>query len=203
MRFVIIGAGGHSREVADLVVACGHEISGFVDDAVTGAHRPTGLPVLDDVEQFDADALTIAVGDTVARACIYDSLVAWHSLPVLVDPSARVSVYADIGAGSQVMQNVVVNSTARVGVNTILNVGCIVAHDCVVGDHSHLALGAILSGGSAVGDRSLIGAGAVLLPGVRVGADCIVGAGAVVTHDVGDNTRVAGVPARPVREESR
>ena len=32
--------------------------------------------------------------------------------------------------------------------------------------------------------------------GVTIGAKALVGAGAVVTHDVGENEIVAGVPAR-------
>ncbi len=43
-----------------------------------------------------------------------------------------------------------------------------------------------------------IGANAIILKGVTVGRRAIVGAGAVVTHDVPDDTIVAGSPARPV-----
>lgn len=45
-------------------------------------------------------------------------------------------------------------------------------------------------------DRS----GAVILPGVTVGENAIVAAGAVVTKDVADNTVVAGIPAKYIRD---
>ena len=45
-----------------------------------------------------------------------------------------------------------------------------------------------------------IGAGAVILPGVTVGENAIVAAGAVVTKDVADNTVVAGIPAKYIRD---
>jgi acetyltransferase-like isoleucine patch superfamily enzyme len=41
-----------------------------------------------------------------------------------------------------------------------------------------------------------IGSGAVILCGVTIGSRAMVGAGAVVTHDVPDDSVVAGVPAR-------
>jgi acetyltransferase-like isoleucine patch superfamily enzyme len=45
-----------------------------------------------------------------------------------------------------------------------------------------------------------IGAGATILQGVTVGENAVVAAGAVVSRDVPDNTIVAGVPARVVKE---
>lgn len=50
-----------------------------------------------------------------------------------------------------------------------------------------------------IGNSVWIGGGATILPGVKIGNNCIIGAGAVVTHDVPDNTAVAGNPARPIR----
>lgn len=41
--------------------------------------------------------------------------------------------------------------------------------------------------------------GCIILPGVTVGARSVVAAGAVVTHDVPENTMVAGVPAKVVK----
>lgn len=200
MRFAVYGAGGHSREVADLIAACGHEIAGFVDDAGTGVHRPTDVRVYETLGAVEHDAVTIAVGDCVARARIYEAIAESSMMPGLHHPTAAVSTHASIGSGTQVMQNVVVNSCARVGDNVILNVGCFVAHDCVVGAHSHIAPGALLSGACRVGARCFIGAGAVLLPGVTVGEGAVVGAGAVVTHNVPKGCTVVGVPARTVGE---
>lgn len=45
-----------------------------------------------------------------------------------------------------------------------------------------------------------IGAGATILPGVTVGENAVVAAGAVVSKDVPDNTLVAGVPAKIIKE---
>lgn len=51
----------------------------------------------------------------------------------------------------------------------------------------------------SIGDDVWIGGKAVILPGVHIGNNCVIAAGAVVTHDVPDNTLVAGVPAKPVK----
>lgn len=47
-----------------------------------------------------------------------------------------------------------------------------------------------------IGDNVFIGAESVILPGVTIGNNVIVGANSTVTHDIPDNTVVAGTPAR-------
>ena len=49
-----------------------------------------------------------------------------------------------------------------------------------------------------IGDHVFIGANATVLPGVTVGNNSVIGAGSMVTHDVPENTVVAGVPARVI-----
>ena len=47
-----------------------------------------------------------------------------------------------------------------------------------------------------IGDSVFIGAESVVLPGVTIGSNVIIGANSTVTHDIPDNTVVAGSPAR-------
>ena len=47
--------------------------------------------------------------------------------------------------------------------------------------------------------KAWVGAAATIMPGVTIGENSIVAAGAVVTRDVPDNTIVAGVPAKIIK----
>ena len=51
-----------------------------------------------------------------------------------------------------------------------------------------------------IGNKVWIGSNATILPGVSVGDGAIIAAGAVVTKDVGENSIVAGVPAKFIRK---
>ena len=49
-----------------------------------------------------------------------------------------------------------------------------------------------------IGNNVFIGAESVVLPGVTIGSNVIIGANSTVTHNVPDNTVVAGSPARVI-----
>ena len=45
---------------------------------------------------------------------------------------------------------------------------------------------------------ALIGLGAKVLPGLSIGSHCTIAAGAVVTRNIPDNSKFAGIPAKPL-----
>ena len=53
-----------------------------------------------------------------------------------------------------------------------------------------------------IGSNVFIGAETVVLPGVTIGDNVIIGANSTVTHDIPDNTVVAGVPAKKICDTS-
>lgn len=199
MRVLIIGAGGHSREVADLVRQQGHDIVAFLDDNLSGTHDPTGLPVHATIEPHEAEAFVVAIGAADARARLYDEWIGLLPALSVIASSAQVSEWSHLGSGIQIAQNVVVNANARICDDVILNVACVVSHDAVVGSHTHVAPGALIGGAATIGEGCLVGAGAVIAPGVSVGDGAVVGAGAVVIDGVDPGWVVAGVPARVIR----
>ncbi|MFC1669968.1 acyltransferase [Spirochaetota bacterium] len=54
-----------------------------------------------------------------------------------------------------------------------------------------------------VKEGASIGSGATIMCGITIGQNSIVGAGSVVTHDVPDNSIIAGVPAKIIRKQDK
>jgi UDP-N-acetylbacillosamine N-acetyltransferase len=209
-HFLVIGAGGHGRVVADLVRALGHSVAGFVDDDPakadrsvdsSGSHVIMTLQTL--LQHIDAnsalpgiaDHVALAIGDNTNRLALFTQLQP-HCAPALIHPGAIVSPSARVGDGSVVFARAAINPEAHVGCAAIINTGAIVEHDCNLEDGVHISPGAVLCGTVEVGARSWIGAASVVIQCRSVGRDCIVGAGAVVVHDLPDGVVAYGNPAR-------
>ena len=206
-KLVVFGAGGHAKVVIDIIEQQGsYEIAGLLDDDLKHqGQRFFGYPVLGtraDLPRLISAQLRhaiVAIGDNADRAAVATHLdqLGW-SLVSAVHPRASIGRGVNIGPGTVVMAGCVVNADAYLGAQVIVNTGATVDHDCRIEDGVHIAPGCHLCGNVGVGQGSLLGAGATVTPGVRIGNKAIVGAGSTVIHDVADETRVSGSPARPL-----
>ena len=206
------GAGGHARSLLELFDALGDRlVVGLVDpDAALHGTAVLGRPVLGGDEELErvfaagVRAAFVGVGTVDGagpRRRIFERLVELgFELPVLCHPSAIRARSAMLGAGTVVLAGAIVNAQAVIGRNVIVNTGAIVEHDCRIEDHVHLATGCRLGGGVTIETGCHVGIGATVIQGVSVGAGALVAAGAVVVRDVPPGSRVAGVPAVPMKE---
>ena len=123
-----------------------------------------------------------------------------------------------IGENSSVQTPLYVNiaSNLHIGNNVSINpyFRCMTAGEIYIEDEAKIAMNvSLITNNHDFYDREIltikdirikknawIGSGAIILPGITIGENAIVGAGSVVTHDVPDNTVVAGNPARIIKE---
>ncbi len=209
---VIVGGGGHGREVLDVieavvagVAATGLRVLGVLDDGHPDLLRlaARGLRVLGGVDHLatlEEVGFGLGIGSATARRALGERLAPLgRPSPALRHPAATVGslVVRDAGsvlaAGARLTTNVVVGAHAYVGPNAT------VGHDCLLAPYATLYPGAVVSGNVTVGEAATVGAGATVRQGVHLGDGCFVGAGAVVLDDVEPGTTVVGVPARPRR----
>lgn len=127
-----------------------------------------------------------------------------------IEPGSFIRDHATIEKNAVIMMGAVINIGAVVGEGTMIDMGAVLGGRATTGKNVHVGAGAVLSGviepanatPVVIEDNVLIGANAVILEGVRVGKGSVVAAGAIVTEDVPENTVVAGVPARKIKNTS-
>lgn len=212
LRLVIVGAGGHGKEVASYVHDLDHrtggiELVGFVDDEKEPQDF-AGSRVLGSFEDIVAQGMDLtgvrfisAAGDNAVRRQLAEAaekrgLGTW----TLVHHAAYVGGSAGLGGGTCIAPGSVITTDVDIGRHCIVNVNASISHDCNIGDFCNINPGAIVCGDVEVGEGTYIGAGAVIRDKVKVGAWSVIGAGAAVVKDVPEGVTVMGVPARVVEE---
>jgi len=205
MNIIIIGAGGHSRVVYDILWHDHNlDVVAFVDNTVRGSEEAImGVPVTGGheeipelVEENNISGFIIAVGDNEIRCKHYNKLLEMGLEPVsAIHPEAYISKTATIGPGTVVAPGVAVSTNVEVGENSILNTGSLVDHETSIGPHTHIAPGSTVAGRVKIDEMSFIGMGSTIRDSVRVGSNATVGAGSVVLEEVPPNVTVAGTPA--------
>ena len=201
---VIAGAGGHAREILDLLDANSSQQCFFFDNV--NANTPAtifGMPVISTIielkKQFALDAnFIVGTGNPAARKKLFELMVLHGGKPLTIaSKDAIVSRYNTVvEPGCNVMSFVFLSNNVSVGKGTLINTRANIHHDVSVGEFCEIGPSVVLSGNVQIGNHSLIGAGAVVLPGIKIGNNVKVGAGAVVTKDISDNKTVKGVPAQ-------
>lgn len=198
---VIVGAGGHGREMFDAVRSV-WEVEGFVDDdpGVTGRLETIGSHRLGGIGWLETNPrrYALGIGTSAARRAISRRLETWECEVVTVrHPGAYTGPAVHLGNGVVLYDRCTLTTNVTVGAHTHLNVGCVVQHDSVIGSFVQMSPGVFVNGDCVIGDDVFLGTGAVVTRGCRIGEGATVGAGAVVLSDVEPGARVFGVPAVP------
>ncbi|WP_326553548.1 NeuD/PglB/VioB family sugar acetyltransferase [Micromonospora sp. NBC_01813] len=216
-ELVIVGCGGHGREVYGIVTAINNahqrprwQVLGFVDDDPTPASKECldrlGVPLLGAVSwltgRADPPAHVIGIGSPAARRSVGQRIdPAGSGRPrqlaaTLIHPAATVGLGNTFGAGTVLFAGVRVSTNVNLGRHVHLNQNSAVGHDTTVGDYSSVNPLAAVSGHCRLAAEVLVGTTAAILQGRQVGTGATVGAGACVVRDVPAGVVVKGVPAR-------
>lgn len=199
---IVIGAGGHAKVVADILLQHGVTVTGYLDDnPTTWAETPLGLPVLGatgDFQRYSPEGLVMGIGSNKTRREVVERLgeAAERLWCNAVHPRATLAPSVRLGRGVVIAAGAVINPDTVILDHAIVNTSASVDHDCMVGRFAHLAPGTRLAGGVTVGEGALLGVGSLYIPNLTIGAWAVVGAGAAVVRDVPAGVTARGVPAR-------
>jgi len=207
---VIIGAGAHGREIAEILTANRAQVVGFVDDD-SGLHHQTidDVPVLGDwrwFESIDPNEVSVICGSgfSETRKRMVDRAVELGlQFASAVSPLAYVSPRAQLATGVVIYPSAVVCRGAALGDHAVINAGAVISHDAKIGAHVTINPGVNVAGNVTVGEGCYLGIGCNLIQGVTIGEWTTVGAGAAVIRDLPPRVTAVGVPANIIKGESK
>ena len=197
---IIIGAGGHAKSIADIIIKSGDNLIGFLDDNIsidTEIIHTTKTKVIgktEDIYKYNDSEFVIGIGSNVIREVIADKYkVNYYTA---IHPNSNIALDVQIGKGSVVMSNACINTNAKIGEHCIINTGAIVEHDNNLADFVHICPNVTLAGTVSVGKYTQIGVGATIRNNINISENVLVGAGAVVVKDICEEGIYIGVPAK-------
>lgn len=207
MKLAVVGTGGHSKVIQDLIrVNENNQIIALLDDKYTDLTFKDAKylgPIDSAIELLHIHSdlkFFIAIGNNEVRKSIVNRLT-FHEdcYATLIHPTAWISPSVTIGVGTVVMPQAVINADSCIGNHTIINTGAIIEHDNQISNYVHVSPNATLTGGVKVGEGVHIGVGSSIIPNIEIGEWSTIGAGATVIKSIPPTSTAVGVPAKVIK----
>ena len=211
---VVVGAGGHAKEVVSLIEDINSSlpqlawhIVGLTDaDARRAGRMHCGYPILGDdsiICKWSGEiAVAFGVGMPAVVSAVAQSLQRLPHVvfPNLVHPTAWIPRRGfSMGRGNTILAGNIFSCDTAIGSFNVFNRGGTYSHDLRVADFCVLSPGVNIAGRVTLHDLCYVGIGTTIIQGITVGQAATVGAGALAIRDVEPHSVVAGVPARLLR----
>lgn len=201
-KVVIIGAGGHAKVIADIVIKSQDILLGFLDDNLEkGKKVICDYYVLGKIQealklkkQDETIEFVIAIGNNEIRKEISNKYKLNYY--TAIHPSAQIGLETTIEEGTVIMANVCINPSAKIGKHCIINTGAIIEHDNIIEDYVHISPNVSLGGTVKVGENTHVGIGTTVKNKIEICSNCTIGAGAVVVKNIIEAGTYVGVPAK-------
>lgn len=215
---VILGAGGHGREILDIVndINCQppgqspderFDFIGFIDDGEPNLERLARLgarfigptSTLSDLPPGCRYAIGIGSGATRRKLDAAATAVGLEPA-TLIHSSATIGADVRIAPGAVICAQVSVTTNVSIGRHAHINRNSAIGHDTHLSDYSTINPSCAISGEVSVGEETMVGTNSAINQGITIGHGAVIASGAAVTKDVDDYTLVAGVPAITKKE---
>lgn len=190
MKKVLIGNGGHAREV---MAQMGVNLLRFVDDQYVDNNT---LPL----SQFDPTKYVamVAIANSKDRYDITQRLPKETQFFTFIHPTALLMDDIEIGEGSFIGAYSILTTNIKLGKHTILNRGNHIGHDCRIGDYFSAMPGSIVSGNVTIHDCVYLGTNSSIKEKLSIHSLTTIGLNSGVVHNIEESGTYGGTPTKKI-----
>lgn len=196
----IIGAGGHTRTLINILELNKVEIDCIYDEMVKDENEQIltyKVRKISDLEN-NTKNLIISKGDIDSKKKLQSKYKDLLYQQNIIHPNALIES-KEIGKRNQISASVYVTPTAKIGDDNIVYSGTVIEHEVIIGDSNIITVNVTICGRVEIEDNVFLGANSTILPNIKVCSNVIIGAGAVVTKDIKTAGTYIGIPAKKIK----
>ena len=161
-KLLIFGAGEYGQVLKEVAQAtgCYSQIS-FMDDKVSSGV----IGKLNDYQQYAGlyqDAI-VAIGNPDIRLKWLNILEEYFRIPIIIHPTAYVSLSSIIGRGTIIEPLAVIHTSVEIGKGCIISAGAVINHNAVLGEGVHVDCGCIIPSKAVIKERKKVVQGEIPL----------------------------------------
>ena len=155
-NIVLIGSGGHSNSLVDLINSSKKfKIIGYFDKFQNYSSKLKYLGDDTKISKFKVKLAAMGIGLGLSpkkkNNLIQKYLQAGLSFPKLIHKNSYVSKSSIIEDGVQIFSGTIINANTHVKSHAVVNTGSIVEHDCFIGENTFICPGSIILGSCKIG----------------------------------------------------
>jgi sugar O-acyltransferase (sialic acid O-acetyltransferase NeuD family) len=191
MKKVLIGNGGHAREV---MAQMGIKLLRFVDDQYVDEDT---LPL----SQFDPTKHTVmvAIANSKDRYDMVQKLPKETQFFTFIHPTALIMGDVEIGEGSFIGAYSILTTNIKIGKHAILNRGNHIGHDCRIGNYFSAMPGSIVSGNVTIYGLVYMGTNSSIREKLSIHSLSTIGMNSAVIKNIEDSGTYVGCPAKNIK----
>ena len=191
MKKVLIGNGGHAREV---MAQMGIKLECFVDEEYVDNETSP-------LSKFDPNIhiAMIVVSNSKDRYDIAQRLPKETKFFSFIHPTALIMNNVEIGDGSFIGAYSILTTNIKIGKHTILNRSNHIGHDCIIGDYFSAMPGAIVSGNVIISDIVYMGNNSSIRERLSIHSSSTIGMNSAVVKNISEPGVYVGVPAKKIK----
>lgn len=204
----IIGSGHLGQQMAHYAIADKHYGNVVFFDDVSTEKSVAGYEILGTSEAIETafsqnkfDEILIGIGykHLKARAGLFEKYNEKIPFGKIIHSSVWADPTAEIKPGCVIYPGCVIDAHAVISENTVLNVGCTIAHDTKIGKHCFLSPRVAVAGFVTTGEACILGINSTVIDNISITAKTQIGGGTVVIKNIETSGLYVGNPHKFIR----
>lgn len=192
-NFLIVGAGGHAKVLAEIILSNGYKLHGFISPNGKGKVIYLNYKIIcndDEAIKLDRRKFQFVNGiGLMPKSNLRKKINQFYekaniTFEKLQHYSAVVSNDCQLSEGVQILAGATIRPGVRIGKGSIINTSSSIDHDSTIGENCHLAPSSVLCGDVSIGNDVHVGPNSVIINNVKIKRNTMIKAGSVITKNI-------------------